>query len=47
MMKIELRKLSDIQPYASNPRRNDRAVEAVVTSDSVPRCSELHRPEQG
>ena len=32
MMRIELRKLSDIQPYASNPRRNDRAVEAVARS---------------
>ncbi len=31
-MKIEVRKLSEIQPYASNPRRNDRAVEAVARS---------------
>ena len=31
-MKIQLRKLSEIQPYSSNPRRNDRAVEAVARS---------------
>ncbi len=31
-MNIEVRKLSEIQPYASNPRRNDRAVEAVARS---------------
>jgi hypothetical protein len=26
-MKIELRKLSEIKPYANNPRLNDDAVE--------------------
>jgi DNA modification methylase len=31
-MKIELRKLSDIKPYANNPRLNDDAVEAVAAS---------------
>src|ERR671925_2234981 len=32
MMKIELRKLSDIKPYAGNPRLNDDAVAAVAAS---------------
>src|SRR5689334_22957058 len=31
-MKIELRKLADIQPYDKNPRHNDAAVEAVARS---------------
>ncbi|MDW8267470.1 MAG: ParB N-terminal domain-containing protein, partial [Gemmataceae bacterium] len=31
-MKIELRKLSDIRPYANNPRHNDDAVAAVAAS---------------
>ena len=31
-MKIELRKLSEIKPYANNPRLNDDAVEAVAAS---------------
>ena len=31
-MQIELRKLSDIKPYPSNPRVNDQAVEAVARS---------------
>jgi DNA modification methylase len=31
-MKIELRKLTDIRPYENNPRLNDDAVAAVVTS---------------
>jgi len=31
-MKIELRKLSDIKPYAGNPRANDGAVDAVAAS---------------
>jgi hypothetical protein len=31
-MRIELRKLSEIKPYASNPRHNDDAVEAVAAS---------------
>src|SRR5262245_7166221 len=32
IMKIELRKLSDIRPYTNNPRHNDDAVEAVAAS---------------
>jgi len=31
-MKIELRKLSEIKPYANNPRVNDSAVDAVAAS---------------
>ena len=31
-MKIELRKLSEIQPYPGNPRQNDQAVDAVAES---------------
>jgi DNA modification methylase len=31
-MKTELRKLTDITPYANNPRLNDHAVEAVAAS---------------
>jgi len=31
-MKVELRKVSDIQPYEKNPRDNDGAVEAVARS---------------
>jgi DNA modification methylase len=31
-MKIELRKLSEIRPYANNPRQNDAAVDAVAAS---------------
>ena len=31
-MKIELRKLSSIQPYPGNPRVNDAAVDAVAAS---------------
>jgi DNA modification methylase len=31
-MKIELRKTSDIKPYANNPRVNDSAVDAVAAS---------------
>jgi DNA modification methylase len=31
-MKIELWKISDIQPYDKNPRRNDAAVDAVAAS---------------
>lgn len=31
-MKIELRKLSAIKPYAGNPRLNDQAVDAVARS---------------
>ncbi|HEY4313616.1 MAG TPA: DNA modification methylase [Pirellulales bacterium] len=31
-MKIELRKLTDIKPYPSNPRLNDDAVDAVAAS---------------
>jgi DNA modification methylase len=31
-MQIELRKLSDIKPYANNPRHNDQAVDAVAAS---------------
>ncbi len=32
LMKIELRKLSDIKPYPQNPRINDGAVDAVAAS---------------
>src|SRR5690349_3135926 len=31
-MKVELRRLSDVQPYENNPRLNDDAVEAVMAS---------------
>src|SRR5436309_12250818 len=31
-MNIEMRKLSDIRPYESNPRLNDAAVDAVAAS---------------
>jgi len=31
-MKIQLRKVSEIKPYANNPRINDQAVEAVAAS---------------
>jgi site-specific DNA-methyltransferase (adenine-specific) len=31
-MKIELRKLSEINPYPQNPRVNDDAVDAVAAS---------------
>jgi len=31
-MKIEMKAVSDIQPYPSNPRKNDSAVEAVARS---------------
>ncbi len=31
-MKVELRKLSEIRPYANNPRQNDAAVDAVAAS---------------
>lgn len=31
-MKIELRPLAEIEPYGSNPRHNDDAVDAVATS---------------
>src|SRR5262245_49546850 len=31
-MKIEQRKLSDIRPYESNPRRNEDGVEALAAS---------------
>ena len=31
-MQIELRKLSQVKPYPSNPRVNDQAVEAVPRS---------------
>ena len=31
-MKIELRKLSDVQPYPGNPRQNGAAVDAVAAS---------------
>ncbi len=31
-MKVELRKVSDIEPYQKNPRINDVAVEAVARS---------------
>jgi ParB-like chromosome segregation protein Spo0J len=31
-MHVIMRKITDIQPYASNPRRNDQAVEAVARS---------------
>lgn len=31
-MKIEQRKLTDLKPYANNPRLNDAAVDAVAAS---------------
>src|SRR5579863_8647852 len=31
-MKIELKKLSDLRPYETNPRINDQAVDAVAKS---------------
>jgi len=31
-MKVELRKISEIQPYGKNPRQNDEAVDAVARS---------------
>ena len=31
-MKIQMRKLSEIRPYANNPRSNDAAVNAVAQS---------------
>jgi DNA modification methylase len=31
-MKVEMRKMSDIKPYESNPRHNDEAVDAVAAS---------------
>ena len=31
-MHVEMRKITDIQPYANNPRRDDQAVEAVARS---------------
>ena len=32
MEKSELMKLTDITPYANNPRKNDRAIEPVKNS---------------
>ena len=30
--KIEMRRISDLKPYKNNPRKNDKAVDAVAAS---------------
>ena len=40
-MKVELKPIDDIQPYESNPRINDDAVDAVVSWSSEFRPAHL------
>ena len=47
-MKIEMRSVSEVKPYLSNPSKNDQAVEAVMSemSHDGPHISDMSQRSQ-